>query len=104
LKNAMRHQPVGSALRLYLFGRFAECQSFCLRKNVGQKHVVVTPQRSKWVHKRDKVTLNQSCALMNQLIERMLSVSPGLAPQDRTGVIVDPLSIKGDVLAVALHR
>src|SRR5260370_38267425 len=41
---------------------------------------------------------------MDQLIERMLSVSAGLAPKDRTGVIGDLFSVKGYVLAVTLHR
>src|SRR6267142_3367665 len=41
---------------------------------------------------------------MDQLIERMLSVSAGLAPKDRTGVIGNLFSVKGYVLAVTLHR
>jgi len=56
------------------------------------------------VSKSDEITRNQARALMDQLIERMLSVRAGLAPKDRTGVIGDLFSVKGYVLAVTLHR
>src|SRR5919109_2921678 len=54
--------------------------------------------------KRDEITRNQPCALMDQLIKRMLSVCSGLTPKDRTGVIGDLFSVKGYVLSVTLHR
>src|SRR5271155_3924289 len=40
---------------------------------------------------------------MYQLEERMLSVGAGFAPIDRSGLVIDSVSAKRDVLAVALH-
>lgn len=41
--------------------------------------------------------------LVDQLIEGMLSVGPGLAPHDWSSVVVDTSAIFGDVLPVRLH-
>src|SRR5260370_38065710 len=40
---------------------------------------------------------------MEELIERMLAVCAGLAPDNRTGLIVHKSSVERDMLAVALH-
>src|ERR1700751_1349291 len=40
---------------------------------------------------------------MDQLIERVLTIGPGLTPVDRAGVVVGPNAVERDVLAVALH-
>jgi hypothetical protein len=47
---------------------------------------------------------NQSCSLVNQLIERMLSVRPRFAPIDRSGRIVYLTPIERHMFAVAFHR
>src|SRR5262249_35000645 len=43
-------------------------------------------------------------SLMNELVERMLSIGPRLAPENWPGLIVDSGSTQRHVLAVALHR
>src|SRR6476619_3597760 len=53
--------------------------------------------------KCNKVAGNQACALMDQLIERMLAVGPGLSPVNGTSVLLDFLSLQSDVFAVAFH-
>lgn len=40
---------------------------------------------------------------MDELVEGVLSVGPGLAPHDWSGVILDAGAIFGDVLPVRLH-
>ena len=54
--------------------------------------------------KRDEVAGDEFRALMNQLVERMLPVSSGLAPEDRPGLIVHGRAVERDVLAVGFHR
>lgn len=41
--------------------------------------------------------------LVDQLVEGVLSVGPGLAPHDWPSVVVDTSAIFGDVLPVRLH-
>ena len=43
-------------------------------------------------------------ALVDQLVEAVLAVRPGLAPVDRPGVVVDGRPVERHVLAVGLHR
>lgn len=45
LKDAVRDKPFRRAFRFYLFGGFAKGQSFGLRTDVCQKHIVMTPER-----------------------------------------------------------
>ena len=51
----------------------------------------------------DEVAGDQLRALVDELIEGVLAVRAGLAPHDRTGLVVDPLALQRHVLAVALH-
>lgn len=44
-----------------------------------------------------------SGTLMDELVEGVLSVGPGLAPDDWSGVVVDTGAIFSDVLSVGLH-
>lgn len=41
--------------------------------------------------------------LVDELVEGMLSVGSGLAPDDGSGVVVDTSAIFSDVLPVGLH-
>ena len=61
-------------------------------------------QRIERLRERDEVARDEPRALMDQLIERVLAVGSRLAPIDGAGLIIDPLPIQGDMLAVALHR
>ena len=44
-EDAMGNEPVGCSLRLHLLLSFAERECFGLGQNVGQQHVVMSPQR-----------------------------------------------------------
>ena len=51
----------------------------------------------------DEVGRDQLGALVDQLVEGVLAVGAGLAPDHRPGLVVDPLPVAADALAVALH-
>ena len=51
----------------------------------------------------DEVGRDQPGALVDQLVVRVLAVGARRAPDDRPGVVGDPLAVEADRLAVALH-
>src|SRR5471030_131563 len=55
-------------------------------------------------HRRcDKVTRNDFGSLMNQLIERVLTVSTWLTPNDWAGLIVHWIAVTVNVFTVGFH-
>jgi hypothetical protein len=50
-----------------------------------------------------KVARDDAAALMEELVERMLAVGAGLAPEHRAGGGADRVAVAVDLLAVALH-
>src|SRR4030095_15256626 len=92
-----------SALRLDLLDRLAEGERFRLSEDVGQEHVVVSAQRGHPLSEGDEVARDESRALVDQLIKRVLPVGPGLPPVDRSGVVVDVATLERHMLAVTLH-
>ena len=64
---------------------------------------MVSAQRIKRLDERDKVTWDQTSSLVNQLIERMLTVGSRLAPVDRSCRVIYLGPIEPDVFPVALH-
>src|SRR5271165_2343071 len=103
LKYPVRYQPVRRTLRFHLLRSFSESQRFGLRADIRQQHVVVPAQRIERFAEGDEVAGDQPGPLMNQLIERMLSVGAWFAPVDRASRVSDLRPIQRDVLAVALH-
>ena len=103
LEDPVGHEPIRRALGFYLLGRLAESQRFTLGKDIGQEDVMVPAQGVKRLAEGDEVTGDKPGSLMNQLVERVLAVSPRLAPIDGTSLVGDLGPIQGDVLSVALH-
>src|SRR4030042_1797202 len=64
---------------------------------------MVPSKRVERLYEGDKITRDEPCSLMNQLVEGMLTIGPWFAPIDWPGIIGDPGSIKCHLLAVALH-
>src|SRR5207247_10221162 len=61
---------------------------------------------AQWVvrlHRREKVARDQLRSLVDQLIEGVLTVGAGLAPDDGTSRKVHGQAVAPDALAVALH-
>src|SRR5207244_4154629 len=86
-KDPMGHQPIRCALRLHLLGRFAERKRLGLGENIGQQHVMMPANRIQSFDKGNEVTRDETGALMDQLIERVLTVGPRLTPIDGTGIM-----------------
>ena len=93
LEDAVRDEPVGCPLGLHLLGRLAERERLGLREDVGQQHVVLLAQRIERLRERDEVARDQPRPLMDQLVERVLTVRPRLAPVDRAGLGSDALAL-----------
>src|SRR5262245_46680274 len=62
------------------------------------------PQRIERLRECDEVARDQPRALMDQLVERVLSIGSRFSPIDGAGVGLDLGAIQRNVLAVALHR
>src|SRR6516162_6062867 len=58
LEYAVRNKPIWRAFRLHLLGSFAERQGFALRADVGNQHVMVTPQRIQGFAEGNKIAGN----------------------------------------------
>src|SRR6516165_12112308 len=99
----MRHEPIGRAFRFDLIRGLAESQRLRLREHIGDKHVVMSAQSVERSGKSDEIAGYEARALVDQLIERMLTVGTRLSPKDRPGIVIDLRAIERDVLAVALH-
>ena len=100
---------LGRALRAHLVGGLAEGQRRGLREEVGQEQLVdvgvaVAVQRVRRLGERDEVGRDQPGALVDQLVERVLPVGAGLAPEDLAGVGGDRGAVPAHALAVGLHR
>ena len=104
LECPVRREPRRRPFLGHLFGRLAERQRFALGKDVGEQQVVMFPQRIEGASETDEVARNQSRALMDELIERVLAVGARLAPVDWPRVGANRAAVERDVLAVALHR
>src|SRR5262249_14628834 len=100
----MRDEPIGRAFGLDLLARFSEGERLSLCKYVRQQHIVMPAELVERLCEGDEVAGNEPGALMDQLIERVLAIGSGLAPVDRTGLMVHRRPGERHVLAVALHR
>src|SRR6185436_15560687 len=65
---------------------------------------MMAAKRIEGLVKRDEVTGDQACSLMNQLIEGVLAVGSRLSPINRAGIVAGFGPVEGDVFAIALHR
>ena len=104
LEDAVRHEPLGRAFRLDFLGRFAKGQRLGLGEDVRQQYVMMPAKRIEGLVKRDEVTGDEACSLMNQLIEGVLAVGSRFTPINGAGIVAGFVSVEGDVLAIALHR
>ena len=89
LEDAVRHQPVGRALGLDLLGRLAEGQRLGLREDVGHEQIVMVAERVERLGEADEVAGDELRALVDELVEGVLAVRAGLAPEDGAGLVGD---------------
>ena len=86
LEDAVRDEPVGRALGLDLVGGLAEGERLGLREDVGQQHVVMVAERVESLGEADEIAGDEARALVDELVEGVLAVGAGLAPEDGAGV------------------
>ena len=107
-ERAGRDERAGRALGLDLFGGLAEREGLGLREEVRQEQPVhvaaVVLERVGGVDEADEVGRDQPGALVDQLVERVLPVRAGLAPEDLAGVGRDGRAVPAHGLAVRFHR
>src|ERR1700674_472895 len=105
-EDAVRYELGRRALGDDLCGRLTEGQRFGLREQVGHEQVMLSMRMAERVEpptEADEIARHEACALVDQLIKRVLSVRAGLAPQDGRGLHADPLAGERRMLAIALH-
>src|ERR1700741_1790147 len=100
----MRNEPLRRAFSSHLFGSLAERQRFGLRADVGDQYVVMPAQWIKGLRKSDEVARNEPGSLMNQLVERVLTVCSRLTPVNWAGIVGHLFAVERDVRAIALNR
>ena len=95
------------ALCTNLFLGLAEGESLRLREEVSQEQLVnvllAVLGRVDRVSEGQEVRGDQAGALVDQLVESVLAVGAGLAPEDFTGCVVDEGAVCANGLAVGLH-
>src|SRR3954469_21902661 len=64
----------------------------------------MSPYRIQRLREGDQVARNQVGSLMNQLVERVLTVGARFAPEYGTRFVRDRLPFQRDMLTVAFHR
>src|SRR3954454_22897329 len=102
-EGAVGHLLRGNAFRFDLVRRLAERERFGLRQQVGRQQILVVAELVVGVHETDEVARDQLRALVDELVERVLSVGARLSPHDRAGLHGDGTAVEVDRLAVALH-
>ena len=103
LENAMRDKVFARSLGTNLFGCLPEGQGLRLGKHVGQKNVMVATDRVERFGKTDKIARDQVRALVDELVEGVLTVRARLAPVNGAGIVIDVMSVERDALAIAFH-
>ena len=79
-------------------------EGFGLSKDIRHEEIVMATEGIQRLREGDEVARNETRALVDELVEGMLSVRAWLAPVDDTGVGIDLAAVELDVLAVAFHR
>src|SRR5215469_13388023 len=99
----MRYQKGGDTTCRNLLSCLTKCQSLGLCKEICHEQIMM---RLYWIQcliEANEITGNQSGSLVNKLVEGMLTIGTGLAPDNRSGLIVDGVAFQIDVLTIALH-
>src|SRR5262245_63801193 len=74
----VRDEPIGRAFGLDLLARFSEGERLGLCEHVCQQHIVMPAELVERLCEGDEITGNEPSALMDQLIERVLTIGSWL--------------------------
>ena len=107
LKAAGRDDLLGRALGAHLIGRLTKSERLGLGQEVAQEQLVdilaAVGCGVGSVGEGDEIGRDHHGALVQQLVEGVLTVGAGLAPEDLTGVGGHGAAVPADMLAVGLH-
>ncbi len=103
LKGAMWHLKGGNTVGLDLLRRFAKSQRLGLREEVRHQQIVVRRQGMQRVAEADEIARYQFGSLVNKLVEGVLPVGAGLAPDNGPGLVIDRSAFQVNMLAIAFH-
>ncbi len=87
-ETAVRAQPVGRSFRFHFILGFSESQRFSLGKKIRHQYVVMVSKRIQGLTEANKITWDQACTLMDELIERVLTVRSRFPPNDGRRLVV----------------
>src|SRR5665811_2189945 len=108
LEHPRAHDRLSRALGPYLVGRLPVRERLGLSEEVREEQLVyvlvAVLQRVRRGGDGDEVGWDQLGALVDELVERVLPVRAGLAPENLTGGGRDRLAVSAYALAVGLHR
>ena len=88
LEGAMRREPRRCSIRLNFLRSFAKRQRLGLSKYVCQKYVMVPADRVQRLTKRNEVAGDEPGSLVDQLVERVLSIGAGFSPVDGPRLVI----------------
>ncbi len=103
LEGLVRDEFFRHAFRAALLCGLSEGEGLCLRKEVGHELVMVVADRIVRGAETDEVARDHAGSLMDELIEGVLAVGAGFAPDDRAGAVGDSVAMTVYGLAIALH-
>ena len=103
LEGLMRHELFRYAFHAALICGLSKGERLGLRKEVGHEFVMVVADRIVRGAEADEVARDHARALVDELIEGVLAVCAGFAPDDRTGSVGDAVAMAVNGLAIALH-
>ena len=106
--NVARELPMGDEsgrcpLGGHLLGALSEGERLGLGKHVCQEHRLMASEGVERMHRAEEVARDPVGALMDELIEGMLSVGARLSPHHRAGGAFDERAVALHPLSVALH-
>ena len=96
----MGHQPRGVSFSAYFGRRLAERESLALGEDVRHEDVVVNADVVQRLREGDQVAGHWRSSLMDHLIERVLAVGAGFAPNHGAGLPAAGSAVELDTLAV----
>jgi len=103
LEDSVRDQGGSRPFGSNLLGGLSKGQRFGLSEQIRHKQIMLGSQGVQRVAKADEIAGDEARALVQQLVERMLTVGALLAPYDGRGGFCHGQTLESHMLAIAFH-